>query len=123
MDLMIKALFLDIDDTLIARGQDLVCDSALEAINICRSKGIKIIVMRNGRLGMVRELQKNLYDSAYSGVFLDGSPDFVRIAQAYGIRSRCVSTNEEAMAAVDEMLSDDQPYLLECVVPWDYPSL
>ena len=41
---MIKALFLDIDDTLIARGQDLVSDSALEAINICRDKGIKIIV-------------------------------------------------------------------------------
>jgi len=27
------------------------------------------------------------------------------------------------MAAVEEMLADDQPYLLECVVPWDYPSL
>ena len=41
---MIKALFLDIDDTLIARGEDLVPDSAMAAINICRNKGIKIIV-------------------------------------------------------------------------------
>ncbi len=98
--------------------------SMMELATICQEqKGVKIIVMRNGRLGMVRELQKNYYDSAYSGVFLDGSPDFVKIAQAYGIRSRCVASNEEALAAVDEMLSDDQPYLLECVVPWDYPSL
>ncbi len=41
---MIKALFLDIDDTLIARGEDLVPDSAMKAIDICRNKGIKIIV-------------------------------------------------------------------------------
>ncbi len=98
--------------------------SMMELATICQEqKGVKIIVMRNGRLGMVRELQKNFYDSAYSGVFLDGSPDFVKIAQAYGIRSRCVVSNEEALAAVDEMLADDKPYLLECVVPWDYPSL
>ncbi len=98
--------------------------SFMELATICQEhKGVKIIVMRNGRLGMVRELQKNLYDSAYSGVFLDGSPDFVKIASAYGISAKSVSSNEEAMAAVDEMLSDDRPYLLECVVPWDYPSL
>lgn len=98
--------------------------SMMELATICQEQiGVKVIVMRNGRLGMVRELQKNLYDEAYSGVFLDGSPDFVKIAGAYGIRSRSVSSNEEAMAAVEEMLADDQPYLLECVVPWDYPSL
>ncbi len=98
--------------------------SMMELATICQEqKGVKIIVMRNGRLGMVRELQKNHYNEAYSGVFLDGSPDFVKIAAAYGIRARSVSSNEEAMAAVEEMLADDQPYLLECVVPWDYPSL
>lgn len=98
--------------------------SMMELATACQEqKGIKIIVMRNGRLGMVRELQKNLYQGAYSGVLLDGSPDFVKIAGAYGIRARSVSSNEEAMAAVGEMLQDDLPYLLECVVPWDYPSL
>jgi len=98
--------------------------SMMELATICQEqKGVKIIVMRNGRLGMVRELQKNLYNEAYSGVFLDGSPNFVKIAEAYGIRSRSVSTNKEALAAVEDMLADDRPYLLECVVPWDYPSL
>ncbi len=98
--------------------------SMMELATICQEqKGVKIIVMRNGRLGMVRELQKNLYKEAYSGVFLDGSPNFVTIASAYGIPARSVSSNEEAMQAVEEMLSDDRPYLLECVVPWDYPSL
>lgn len=98
--------------------------SMMELATICQEqKGVKIVVMRNGRLGMVRELQANLYNAAYSGVMLDGSPDFVKIAAAYGIRAKMVSNNEDALKAVDEMLSDDDPYLLECVVPWDYPSL
>ncbi|MBQ3093685.1 MAG: biosynthetic-type acetolactate synthase large subunit [Clostridia bacterium] len=98
--------------------------SMMELATICQEqKGVKIVVMRNGRLGMVRELQANLYNAAYSGVMLDGSPDFVKIAAAYGIRAKTVSNNEDALKAVDEMLSDDEPYLLECVVPWDYPSL
>ncbi len=41
---MIKAIFLDIDDTLIARGESLVTESALEGIRICKEKGIKIII-------------------------------------------------------------------------------
>ena len=45
---------------------------------------VKIIIMRNDRLGMVRELQKNLYDGRYSGVFLDDeTPSFTKIAEAY----------------------------------------
>ena len=84
---------------------------------------MKIIVMRNTRLGMVRELQDNLYSGKHSAVYLDGSPDFVRLAGAYGITARAVSSNEEAEAALEEMLADDKPYLLECEVAPDYPSL
>ncbi|MCL2488201.1 MAG: biosynthetic-type acetolactate synthase large subunit, partial [Oscillospiraceae bacterium] len=40
--------------------------------------GVKIVVMRNGRLGMVREMQDNQYQSVHSAVSLDGSPDFVK---------------------------------------------
>ena len=72
---------------------------------------------------MVRELQDNLDEKKHSAVYLDGSPDFVKLAAAYGIRARAVSSNQEAEAALEEMLEDDQPYLLVCEIKPDYPSL
>ncbi len=98
--------------------------SMMELGTICQERlAVKIILMRNTRLGMVRELQDNLYKGNHSAVYLDGSPDFVKIAAAYGIPARSVSSNEEAEAAADEMLRTDGPYLLECAVRPDYPSL
>ena len=98
--------------------------SMMELGTICQERlGVKIIIMQNTRLGMGRELQDNLYHGVHSAVYLDGSPDFVKIAAAYGIRARMVSSNTEAQEAVEEMLADDQPYLLVCHVRPDYPSL
>lgn len=98
--------------------------SMMELGTICQEQlGVKIIIMRNTRLGMVRELQDNQYHGVHSGVYLTGSPNFVQLAGAYGIPARSVSSNEEAEAALTEMWADDKPYLLECVVHPDYPSL
>jgi acetolactate synthase-1/2/3 large subunit len=47
---------------------------------------LKVIVMNNGNLGMVRQWQELLYDRNYSHVDLSGSPDFVKLAEAYGAR-------------------------------------
>ena len=98
--------------------------SMMELGTICQEGlGVKIIIMRNTRLGMVRELQDNLYKGVHSAVYLDGSPDFAKIAEAYGIRSRTVSSNEEAAGALEEMWADDKPYLLVCQVSPEYPAL
>ena len=98
--------------------------SMMELGTICQEGlGVKIIIMRNTRLGMVRELQDNLYKGVHSAVYLDGSPDFAKIAEAYGIRSRTVSSNEEAAGALEERWADDKPYLLVCQVSPEYPSL
>jgi len=98
--------------------------SMMELATICQEGiGVKLVVMKNNRLGMVRELQDNSFKGVHNGVYLDGSPDFVKLAEAYGIRARRVASNEDAAAAVTEMLADDRPYFLECLVPQDYPSL
>ena len=47
---------------------------------------IKIMLFNNSQLGMVRELQRMKYSSNYFAVGLDGSPDFVKLAGAYGIK-------------------------------------
>ncbi len=85
---------------------------------------IKIIVMRNTRLGMVRELQKNLYRGRYNATFLDeNSPDFMKIAQAYHIPSAMASSNEEAEKIAAEMLRHDESFMLVCNVSPDTPSI
>ncbi len=98
--------------------------SIMELATICQENiGVKIVIMRNNRLGMVRELQDRQYGCRHSAVYLDCNPDFVQIANAYGISARAVSSNSEVEDAIDEMLCTDKPFLLECSVNPDYPSL
>ena len=84
---------------------------------------LKIIVMTNHRLGMVRELQDKGYGGRQSGVNLAGSPDFIGLAAAYGIPSLRITSDGEAPAAVERLLSTDGPFLLECQVDEKEPSL
>ena len=83
---------------------------------------VKIIVMRNTVLGMVHELQDALYNSRYAITELDEIPDFQMLAQAYGIESATVSSNEEAEACAEKMLKSDKPFLLVCNVHPNTPS-
>lgn len=68
--------------------------SMCELGTICQHKvPVKIIVMENGRLGMVREVQDRLYEGRHMATILDGDPDFVALAKAYGIRSARAESN------------------------------
>lgn len=77
---------------------------------------VKVIVMVNHYLGMVREVQENVYGNRLIAVSLDGSPQFDKIAEAYGIASETVSDLSEADGAIERMLSSDRPYLLQVMV-------
>lgn len=75
---------------------------------------VKIIIMRNNRLGMVRELQTKAYKDQQIAVRLtDGNPDFAMLAKAYGIDSMTVSNMSEAENAVEKLVKSDKPFLLE----------
>ena len=84
---------------------------------------IKIIVMRNYRLGMVRELQDNLYNGRHSATILNDSPDIVALAKAYGIDSACVSSNEDAEKYIHNIVESEKPFVLVCNVHPDTPSM
>ena len=77
---------------------------------------IKIILMKNNRLGMVRELQTNLYEDHQMAVHLKGSPDFVKLAEAYGIPAERVSSMAEAEEAVKRLRDAKGSYFIECNV-------
>lgn len=78
---------------------------------------IKMIVIRNRYLGMVREVQERSYDSRLIAVSLDGSPDFCKIAEAYGIESMLADSEKSAVEGIEKMISSDKPFLLEVAVP------
>ena len=77
---------------------------------------IKVIVMVNYRLGMVCELQHNQYESREMAVNLDGSPDFVKLAEAYGIPSMRVDDDSQIDDAIDRLFNEKGIFLLECDV-------
>lgn len=74
---------------------------------------IKLVVMTNNRLGMVRELQAKGYNGRETAVFLDGSPDFIKLAEAYGIRSCRVTDEESADKAIKLLIGYDGITLVE----------
>lgn len=82
---------------------------------------VKIIIMKNNRLGMVRELQTKGYGDRQIGVHLEGSPDFVALAKAYGIDSDRVVTMAEAEEKIEKLANAKGSYLLECNV-WRHES-
>ena len=84
---------------------------------------VKLVVMTNTRLGMVRELQTKGYGDRQTAVFLDGSPDFVKLAEAYGIPSMRVTDKESMDAAIKRLSEDDGLLLVEVTVDKDFPTL
>ena len=84
---------------------------------------VKLVVMRNGYLGMVKELQDKLYEKRYVVTTLQGDPDIVKIAQAYGMQAAFAQNNEQAKALAKEMLASEKAYVLVCNVDPDTPSI
>ncbi len=76
---------------------------------------VKIIVMNNRFLGMVRQWQDMFFEKRYSFTKIS-SPDFVRVAEAYGIKGCRVSSRKELAAALDEQMNHTGPFLVEVMV-------
>lgn len=73
---------------------------------------VKMVVFENRRLGMVHEHQYLVYNSNYYAVNLDGSPDFCKLADAYGISSEKICENSEVDGAIERLLNGRDSYLL-----------
>ena len=76
---------------------------------------VKILVLNNNFLGMVRQWQQLFHKKRYSFTEMQ-NPDFVKIAQAYGITARKVERREDLQSALREMLAATTSYFLEVVV-------
>jgi len=111
----------------VGRPDDLVCDIAGDgsiqmciqelATGVINKLPIKILILNNSYLGMVRQWQDMFFDKRYSGVDLTGNPDFVRVAEAYGAVGMRITKPDEVAPAIEKALEvDDVPVVMDFVV-------
>ena len=78
---------------------------------------VKIVVLRNNVLGLVRQYQHFTYQDRYSVIDLgDSIPDFKLLAEAYGIRYLQIAAVEDMDSGIEDFLSDDEATLLEVII-------
>ncbi|MEO1010782.1 MAG: biosynthetic-type acetolactate synthase large subunit [Bacteroidota bacterium] len=73
---------------------------------------VKIVVLNNDHLGMVRQWQELFFESRYASTVMT-NPDFVKIAEGYHIQAKRVTERKDLKAAVQEMITSPNPYFLE----------
>ncbi len=73
---------------------------------------LKIVLLDNQRLGMVRQWQQLFFQERYSETTLTDNPDFLVLASAFGIPGQHITRKDQVAAALDTMLSSEGPYLL-----------
>lgn len=77
---------------------------------------VKIVVLKNNFLGMVREYQHYTYKDHYSVVDLSGSPDLEKLSAAYGMKFLRLENMDKVQETLDEFLEKDESVLLECII-------
>ncbi len=74
---------------------------------------VKIAILNNGYLGMVRQWQELFYNKRYSQTRLSNNPDFVKIAEAYGAKGFMVDNKKDVRPTIDEALSIKGPVVMD----------
>jgi acetolactate synthase-1/2/3 large subunit len=77
---------------------------------------VKILLIDNSRLGMVRQWQELFFDKRYSETVLDDNPDFTALALAFKIKAKTISLKSEIDSALDEMINFKGAFLLHVVI-------
>ncbi|HDX9008069.1 TPA: acetolactate synthase 2 catalytic subunit [Aeromonas dhakensis] len=77
---------------------------------------VKMVLLDNQRLGMVRQWQELFFDGRYSETILSDNPDFVALAAAFGIPGETITCKEEIAPALDRLLASESAYLLHVAI-------
>ncbi|MBR0413342.1 MAG: acetolactate synthase large subunit, partial [Eubacterium sp.] len=80
---------------------------------------VKMFVFNNTVLGMVRQWQKLFYDNRFADTDPHRKTDFVKVAEAFGVKGMRISTNDDIDSVVEEALAYDGPVLVDCRISPD----
>ena len=77
---------------------------------------VKVFILNNEYMGMVRQWQELTYESRYSNSYSDSLPDFVKLAEAYGWKGIRIEDESQLDAGIEAMLAHDGPVIVDCQV-------
>ncbi len=77
---------------------------------------VKVVIINNSCLGMVRQWQQTFYEERYSSSLMPVQPDFVKLAEAYGVKGVRINTINEAREIFEEAILSDEPVVIDCRV-------
>ncbi|MFM5164246.1 acetolactate synthase 2 catalytic subunit [Aeromonas rivipollensis] len=77
---------------------------------------VKMVLIDNQRLGMVRQWQELFFDGRYSETILSDNPDFIALAAAFGIPGETITCKEQIAPALDRLLASESAYLLHVAI-------
>ncbi len=83
---------------------------------VAYNKPVKTIILNNGYLGMVRQWQQLFYGRRYANTNIEVQPDFVKLAESYGVKARRIRKKEEVEDALREFVDYKGPYLLDVII-------
>ena len=77
---------------------------------------VKIFILNNQYMGMVRQWQELTYSSRYAESYSESLPDFVKLGEAYGWKGIRIETRDQLDAGIADMLAYDGPVIVDCMV-------
>ena len=80
---------------------------------------VKVFIVNNEYMGMVRQWQELTYESRYSNSYSDSLPDFVKLAESYGWKGIRIEDEADLDAGIEAMIAHDGPVMVDCVVSKD----
>ena len=104
--------------TLVEKGSPIFKDFRENSLSIAKEEGIKtnVIIMNNSYLGMVRQWLEIFFHKRYSQVWLGKIPDFVKVAEAYGLKGLRVTKPSELGPALKESVKSDVTTVIDVKV-------
>jgi acetolactate synthase-1/2/3 large subunit len=116
------------DDLVIALVGDGGFQMTLQELSVIQERNlpVKVIIVNNEALGMVRQWQESFYEKRYSESILSNNPDFIKLAESYGIRGMRVDNEVDAAAMLKNIFAYDGPVVVDCRVAQEekvYPMI
>jgi acetolactate synthase-1/2/3 large subunit len=114
----IGAQFAEPDSQVVAIVGDAGFQMTLQELSVVQERNmpIKIIIVNNGALGMVRQWQEKFHGERYSESILCSQPDFVKLAESYSIKGFKIDNKEDLITTLPEIFAADGPVLVDCRV-------
>ncbi|MDL4842200.1 acetolactate synthase large subunit [Aquibacillus rhizosphaerae] len=106
------------DETVVAIVGDGGFQMTLQELSILQERNlpVKVIIVNNGALGMVRQWQESFYEKRYSESIFSIQPDFVKLAEAYNIKGMKITDQEDLIKSLPELFAHEGPVVVDCRV-------